>query len=143
MSTEIDPVQAGGALLGAAASGGIIVKLIDRLWPTAAQRLKDNSDMRQELWDRLEQFERRIDTVQLELDGWKTKYYELLGEHHKLKAENHGIREENHKLLSRLTAVQLTMQRLQIQVDKFDSNIPPPTSDAPGKGLSILDEDLT
>src|SRR5688572_5774584 len=127
MSTELDPVQAGGALLGAAGAGGILVKLIDKLWPSGAQRLKDNADMRQELWERLEQFETRIDMVQAELDVWKAKYFKLLEDYHTLKAENHAIREENHKLLSQFTAVQITMQRLEGQVSKMGGDTRTPS----------------
>lgn len=128
-------------LIASGVGGGLLVKLADKLLPSSDSKLTDSASVRKELWDRLEQFEKRIDAVNDELDEWKTKYYQLLEEHHKLRAENHGIREENHKLKAKFTAVTLEIQMLQRQVTKLDPvTTPGPTDGMPGSGHQIEDE---
>jgi chromosome segregation ATPase len=147
---DVDPVQAAGALLGAVGFGGILVKLIDKIWPSGSQRLKDGADVRQEIWERLaasearidrllQESEKRINDLTKELDEWKLKFFKLLEDYHTLKAENHSIREENHKLLSQFTAVQVTMQRLEKQIAEM-GDAPRTPSSLPGSGPTILDE---
>lgn len=115
--------------------GGAMVKLIERVLPSADRRIEDDANVRQELWERMERLEKRELAIQADLDGWKDKYYELLKEHHALKAENHSIREENHKLLSALAALKLQIQRME---RKFPADallgVSGPTDDLPNRG---------
>ncbi len=151
-----------GQLLASAIGGGAIKVLLDKFLPSADSRLKDQADIRQDLLERLEksearmdslskQFQERLDSVTAqfdaritrltaELDEWKQKYYAMLEGYHLLKAENHSIREENHLLLSKLTAVQVAMQRLERQVGPIEprNETPGPTVEQPGQGPSIL-----
>lgn len=135
--------------LVSAFGGGVLVKVADKAMPSSDRKLDELGAFRKELRDRVEQLEKNGLRMEDELDEWKTKYYELLAEHHQLKAENHGIREENHKLLSKLSALKIEMQHIQRQVSRInpsgsDATDGPsgPTSDMPGSGVTILDEDL-
>lgn len=131
----------------------LLAKIIDKLFVSSDRKLDDGVKIRAELWERQDELEKRLEErqkecdkrlsiIQATLDEWKTRYYELLEQHHTLKAENHGIREENHQLLSKLSAVQLSMQHLQRQVDRISPESPTtgPTADMPGLGHTILEE---
>jgi regulator of replication initiation timing len=109
-----------GQLLLAAFTGGLLVKVLDKFLPSSDKRMDDSAGMRKELWDRLEDVEDTSRAMQKDLDGWKDKYYELQSEYHKVVAENHLIRAENHQLLSKLSAMNLQIQRLSNKMDEHE-----------------------
>lgn len=80
--------------------GGAGVKAIDiffekrkkrhtALEATDVAEVEDGSKFRKELWDEINTLREKIDSLQKELDDWKTKYFSLLIENNRLLQQYH------------------------------------------------------
>jgi predicted nuclease with TOPRIM domain len=84
-------------LLSALVSG-VVVKVVDHTYLRRERSFDDAVAIRQELRDEVHGLHRELKALQQELDGWKTRYYDLTSRYQGLLAECQTLRAELEEL---------------------------------------------
>ena len=75
------------AWLLAFGSGSGMLALLQRVWPTKAEKQTAQESLRDDLMKELGALRARVDVLDRDLAEWKDRYYTLLAEYTSLKAE--------------------------------------------------------
>ena len=86
-------------------------------------RIEDYAKLRRELWNAVHRNEAKIDVLEVALDEWRNRYFDLFAKYKTLEIENAELKHQNLRTSEELHTLRAEHQALKIEHERLQQEV--------------------